>query len=141
MEGGRFFVFRQAASFEMCEGRAECRFARAAVVAMCMTQMAAQPAECGNSCVRAPKCADYDPAPLGVLRLVAAGSAKQRLKLRGRVNLTSPRVPRNNVHVFVGFALRVHIDRAIRTHAQSINVCRLDWLWLVRFGGAAGWQG
>jgi hypothetical protein len=106
-----------------------------------MTQMAAQPAVCVNSCVCSPKCADYDPSPLGVLRLVAAGSAKQRLKLRGRVNLTSPRVPRNNVHVFVGFALRVHIDRAIRTHAQSINLCRLAWLWLVRLDGAAVWHG
>ena len=106
-----------------------------------MAQMAAQPAVCVNSCVCAPKCADYDPAPLGVLRPVAAGSAQQRLKLRGRLHLTSPRVPRNNFHVYVGFALRAPIDRAIRTHSQSINLCRLAWLWLVRFGGAAVWQG
>ena len=49
---------------------------RAAAVVIGMTQMAAQPAECVNSCVCVPTWADYDPAPLGVLRPVAAGNAK-----------------------------------------------------------------
>ena len=61
--------------FEMVAMRV---FARAAAVVTGMIQMAAQLAGGVSSWRCAPICADYDPAPLGMLRPVAVGSAKQR---------------------------------------------------------------
>jgi hypothetical protein len=53
-------------------------FVRAAAVVTAMIQMAAQLEGGVSSWVCAPICAYYDPAPLGMLRPVAVGSAKQR---------------------------------------------------------------